>query len=361
MASLFGSVATEVGEGIQDIALQKREDRISDEEHQRQVQLQKQRLRHDSDLTDKRISADDRRETRRQEYETTMFEQETEASVEAAETAHGYDMEKTSLQEQSDIVQTIISNYMRSTQQRRMSGDGWNVDFEDRQSIDPATGEFVFTEIVNATAPSGRPYRIMGDKAFPAGEQNPQIYPFQSIEQQRQAEAALYDGRVTVEQYRDDFGYIPADYIFGKVSREEQGLRDVFEAAGVTMPAWQLPQSRSGGGSGGKKEESPESRILRPRMEEGYEYQPGAEMKPSIEELSEGPARDAHIAAQGGKTNAQLAAEMRAEAGGGVLAQEQAVEQGGNLKSELDDQRAADIASNIQQLMQSGQELGGTY
>ena len=378
MASLFGEMASEVGGTVKDLALQKREDRLADEEHQREVQLQKQRLKHDSDLTDRRISADDRRDTRRQDFEQSLYDLETQRRSTEAETQHGYETEITRMQEQSDIVQTILSNTLREENRRSMSGGGWSVEFgRDQQVFDPETNSFVLQPgLVRAQAPGGRPYRIIGDKAFPAGEENPQVYPFPSLEQQRQAEQALYEGKVTVEQFRDDFGYIPSDFIFGRVTRDEPETRKIIESVLGERPAWlDLEPARTGGGEGGGTKgtgQSPESRELPPKMEDDYVYPPGPEMKPSIEELSEGPARDAHIAAQGGKTNAEIAAEMRAEAGteGGALSEAQSLEQGGQLeqptgrseiRQELDDNRAADIAKNIQMLMEAGAQMGGTY
>lgn len=65
MASFFGSVATEVGETVKDLGQQKREERLANEEAQREMMLQKMRMQFESSELDRRISADDRRQQRR--------------------------------------------------------------------------------------------------------------------------------------------------------------------------------------------------------------------------------------------------------------------------------------------------------
>jgi|8_EtaG_2_1085327.scaffolds.fasta_scaffold01028_10 DNA-binding NarL/FixJ family response regulator len=51
--------------------------------------------------------------------------------------------------------------------------------------------------------------------------------------------------------------------------------------------------------------------MLKDRLKNPQNYWGGPEMRPSIEELSDGPSRSKHIALRGGKTNAEIAADLR--------------------------------------------------
>lgn len=358
MASFFGSVATEVGGTIKDIAQDKREERLANEEAQREMQLQKMRMQHDSSLLDKRISADDKREQSRQDAQRSLEEFRVRSEAEAAAAERGHEMSIEQLRSDTDLIQEAMKQYFSKTRTRTMSGNGYTMKNEPRQVITP--DGISYEDNWSGTAPGGQPLSVVGDKVFRGGGAQ-EVYPFQSIEQQRQAEQALLEGKVDAERFYDDFGYYPSSFIFGQVSRDDANFQQWAERNNIRLPLMYAPGDRRGGGGGGSKGQSPESRELRPKMEDDYEYPPAAPMQPSIEELSEGPARDAHIAAQGGKTNAEIAAEMRAEAEGGMLAQAEQLTQGGQLEQpagggsggespygfELDDQGAADIASAV--------------
>jgi hypothetical protein len=353
MASFFGSVATEVGGAVKDIATQKREERLADEEDQRRMMLEKMRMQNESSLLDRRISADDKRSQREIEARRTLEEFRAQSEAENAETAHGYTMEVERLRADTDLIQEAMKQYFSKTRTRTMSGNGYTMKNDPQQTIDPLSGQILYQDSWSGTAPGGQPLSVVGDKVFRGGGAQ-QVYPFQSIEQQRQAEQALIEGKVDAERFYDDFGYYPSSFIFGQVSKDDANFQQWAERNNIRIPNLFAPGDRRNRG------ESPESRKLRPKMEDDYEYPPAAPMRPSMEEMSDGPARDAHIAAQGGKTNAEIAAEMRAETeGGGMLSQAEKLTQGGQLEQpaaggspygpgiELDDQGAADIATAV--------------
>ena len=124
MASLFGSVATEVGGTIKDIAVDKRDDRRIDEEGQRELQLQKQRMNHESGLQQSRIGSDDKRARRREEFETTMFDLESAAAVDAAELNRTHEMEIETYRGETDLAQEYIKSYYSRSAQKSLSGNG---------------------------------------------------------------------------------------------------------------------------------------------------------------------------------------------------------------------------------------------
>ena len=366
MASLFGSVATEVGGTVKDLATQKREERLANEEAQRELQLQKQRMQFESSELDRRISADDRRQQRRIDYESAQAEADAQREAEESAATREHQMSIEQLRSDTDLIQEAMKQYFSKTRTRTMSGNGFTMKNDPQQTIDPLSGQIVYQDNWSGTAPGGQPLSVVGDKVFRGGGSQ-EVYPFQSIEQQRQAEQALIEGKVDAERFYDDFGYYPSSYIFGQVSRDDANFQQWAERNNIRLPLMYAPGDRRGGGSKGQ---SPESRELRPKMEDDYEYPPAAPMQPSIEELSEGPERDAHIAARGG-TNEELAARMRSEAQGGKLAQAEMLTQGGQLEQpagggespygfELDEQGAADVASAVSGSMGGMSEEGKT-
>lgn len=353
MASFFGSVATEVGETVKDLGQQKREERLANEEAQREMQLQKMRMQFESSELDRRISADDKRQQRRIDYERAQADADAQREAEESAATREHQMSIEQLRSDTDLIQEAMKQYFSKTRTRTMSGNGFTMKNDPQQTIDPLSGQIIYQDNWSGTAPGGQPLSVVGDKVFRGGGSQ-EVYPFQSIEQQRQAEQALLEGKVNAERFYDDFGYYPSSYIFGQVSRDDANFQQWAERNNIRLPLMYAPGDRRGGGSKG----SPESRLLPPKMEDDYEYPPAAPMQPSIEELSEGPERDAHIAARGG-TNEEIAARMRAEAqGGGKLAQAERLTQGGQLEQpagggespygfELDEQGAADVASAV--------------
>jgi len=276
MASLFGSVATEVGGAVTDIAVDKRDDRRIDEESQREMQLQKQRMQHDSSLLDKRIKSDATRAKRREDFEGTMFDRETERSATQATTeserditsatvGHTRVMEVEELRSQTDIAREYIKQYYARSAQKTLSGNGWTVEFERDSVIDPSQPSgFRQVEYVNAKGPDGRAWKIQGADAFYGGELNPVAHDFgggtDAVGKKQAAEEDLYAGKWTAEDYYRSFGYIPSGYIFGQVSRDDAGLQDSMRRDGIRIPAYLLDTSdrrRSGGDDKGRIDDEP--------------------------------------------------------------------------------------------------------
>jgi hypothetical protein len=265
MASLFGSVATEVGGAIKENVNTRIEDRRIDDDAQREMQLQKQRMMFDSSELDKRIGADDKRQVRQNDYETTMYERETEDAATVAETAHGNIMEVEGLRAETDIAQEYIKSYLSRSASRSMSGNGWKVEFDREQVVDPSDPSgFSMREYVNAQGPGGRPYKIEGEHAYPAGESNSQAYDFGGdIGQKRAAEGGLFNGEINAQEFKDAYGYIPSAYIFGQVSREDSGLQKSMERDGIRMPVWMHDKDdrRNKSGRGGAMNEAAKEEL----------------------------------------------------------------------------------------------------
>ncbi len=255
MASLFGSVATEVGGTMKDIADDKRDDRRIDEESQREMQLQKQRMQHDSSLLDKRLSGESRRAKRREQFELDQFEAESTRLEEAATIGHTRTMEVETYRGETDIAQEYIKQYY-ARDSRTMSGNGWDVEFKSDQVIDATSPTGFRTEkYVNAVGPGRQPWEIRGMEAFYAGEPNMQAYEFETPGHRQAAEDDLYSGKWTAEDYYRTYGYIPSGYIFGQVSRDDADLQESMRRDGIRMPAYMLgtdDRRRTGGDDKGR-------------------------------------------------------------------------------------------------------------
>lgn len=327
MASLFGSVAKKAGEGISQLGDEQREERLADMEHQRQLRLEQMRMQADRENTQLRIEADDRRQARRYEAERSLAEYDAQQRREEAEAGREATMEIEELRARTDIIQEAMRRYFSQSRTRTMRGNGFEMRNEPRQVITP--NGITYEDNWSGTAPGGQPLSVVGDKVFRGGGEQ-QTYQFESIEQQRQAEQALIDGRVTADRFYDDFGYWPSSYIFGQVAAEDASFQSWAERNRIPLSLFGPNDRRGPSGSS-------ESEMLRERMDDDYEYGPDAPMRPSMEEMSDGPARDAHIAAQGGRTNAEVAQELRERNAppGSLLTQGQAaadeLEQGGQL------------------------------
>ena len=355
MASFFGSVAKRTGEGIQELGENQREERLADMEHQRQLRLEQMRMEADRQNTQMRIDADDRRQKRRYEAERSLAEYDAQQRAEEAERARDATMEIEQLRARTDILQEAMRRYFSQSRTRTMRGNGFEMRNEPRQVITP-TG-ISYEDNWSGTAPGGQPLSVVGDKVFRGGGEQ-QTYQFESIEQQRQAEQALIDGRVTADKFYDDFGYWPSSYIFGQVAAEDASFQSWAERNRIPLDLFPSTDRRGPSGSS-------ESEMLRERMDDSYEYGPSAPMTPSMEEMSDGPARDAYIEEQG--TWEEQAAALR-EAEGGMLTQGQAaadeLQQGGQLEQptappaaaastespygfELDDAGADEVANAV--------------
>lgn len=311
MASLFGEVATEFGGTVKDLATQKREERLLDEEQQRELQLAKQRMTHESGLLDRRIGADDLRETRRQEYETTMYDMETKARQTESEADRTASYDEALLGSQTDIIQSLIrANATRSASGAgSMSGGGWKVNMQpDTTVMDPETGQMVVRPgSRTAMSETHGAYELRGDYAFPAGDPNPQVYPFASKDEQRNAESLLFNGTKSEQEFKDQFGYVPTTWIYGKVTNDKPDIRGQLDSYGIELP-WAKKAGK------GERRGGTESEQIEKRRYGGPEVagpQATAPMKPSLEEVSAGPQRDANIAAKGG-LNETLEAAYRA-------------------------------------------------
>lgn len=368
MASLFGSVAQEVGGAVKENSANTREERLKDEEYAREQQLEKQRMAFESSNLDRRLKSDDDRAGRmieadrilqvdQQTFETGYREADRTASATSDD-----------LKAQTDILTTAMRVYASQSESSIVRGNDWTTKIE--KSFDMQTGQP--TETLYATH-NGRTYQQQGDKMFDAGEKvNPA--KFNTIDQQRAAEAKLYNGDVTAEQFKDVFSYIPAGYVFGEVSKGSD-FGSFLKKNNIRVPAFGI-------GAGDRRDTSRNSddggavdpnKVDKMRREQGANgnYAP----RPSVEELSKGPERDANIAEKGG-TNDELTSAYRASGAPGgsfadgsyLLSQGQATEeapldQGGQLMGpeapsaqvaapgggELDDAGAAEISQAVRQ------------
>ena len=255
MASFFGSVATEVGQGVKENVANKREERLKDEEYAREQQLAKQRMAFDSSELNRRLAAEAGRQAKmieanrlledsRQEFEGGYRDEDRQAGMDEAE-----------LKAQTDILTTAMRVYASQSESGYVRGNDWTTKVE--KSIDMQTGEP--TETIYATH-NGRTYQQQGDKMFDAGTSaNPA--QFNSIDQQRAAEAKLHNGDVTAEQFKDVFGYIPAAYVFGEVSKGSD-FGSFLKKNSIRIPAFGIGDDDRRGGGGGPGSSSNASRRL---------------------------------------------------------------------------------------------------
>lgn len=342
MASFIGSVATEIGEGLQENVVMKREDRHRTEDRARDLQLEKQRQRFETSLIDKRLSAEDKRASRTIEANKVLEEnrQSFESGYRDADrTQSNYEAQ---LKAETDIITTAMRAFIVQSESGMARGNDWTTQIT--PSINMETGQ---QENIIYAENDGRTYRQVGDKMFYAGGPAKQLTEFATPDLQRKAEAPLYGGEITAETFNDIHGYIPAGYVFGKVAQGSD-FGSFLKKNNIRFPAFMLGGDRRiGGGSIGFD-------AVRQQEVGGKGGSGGYPTTPS-------PKRDAKIASQG-----QPVESEPVDVAGGRLAQGQAaageapapLETGGQLEAppvaqqapgggELDEAGAAEIVKSM--------------
>jgi hypothetical protein len=234
MASLFGELAKETGATVKDLGLQKREDRHKNEEEAHRTQLEKMRLKNQSTLLDKRISADDKRQARQIEANRVLQEQEQAFTLEGDEAKRTADWNRTVLQEQSDMWQAAMGMYMTQSKNRSMSGGGWDVKFNSEQVLDE-NGQMVMRDTASVHGFGMEPMTLKDGRLLSVGQTKaPEL--FTSPDHRKKAEDDLKDGTVTPKEFRDLWNYIPADFVFGQVSSTDKGFQNFLETENIRLP-----------------------------------------------------------------------------------------------------------------------------
>lgn len=231
MASFLGEMATSVGGAFTEHAEGVREERLQGEDAQRDMQLTKMRMAHESGLTQKRIDADDVRATRRMDYDTMVQEQEFTFKSEEAVLEREAGEAKYTYEGQVDMVTAGLIAFAKQQSDGVAKGNGWTT-FQ-QQSYDedgrPVTAHFATRE--------GITWRQIGDKYVQAGDPNKIPYDFDgNIENQRNAERALWAGEITAQEFDDTYDYVPAAFITGRVVSGNQKARKFLEGLGISVP-----------------------------------------------------------------------------------------------------------------------------
>ena len=346
MASFAGALGQRAGDALQEHSGDVREERMKDEDYARETQLAKQRQRAEDQRLNRRLSAEDARQRRQIEAQNAL-----EKSRQEFETGYRTDDREMEWQmrvmaEQSDMWQAAMNAYMSRSKSRSMSGGGWSSKVRSEQIIDE-NGQMVTREIADIEGPNGRPYSMQDGRILEVGQTVPPAQ-FASVDLQKKAEDDLKAGTITTEQFQRQFNYIPADYVFGKMSANDAGFQKFLETENIRLPAFANYMTATGDRRGsdrrddGKRGVGPDARAAQKIFDEGASG--GAEMRPSIEEMSDGPERDAYVAEHG--THAEQADAMREEAG--LLTQGQAaageLEQGGQMGPEAPSAQVAATA-----------------
>jgi hypothetical protein len=276
MASFFGSVAKEVGEGFQENAANKREDKDRADTRAHQLQLEKQRQKFETGLIDRRMSADDKRAQRTIEANRILQGDQQAFTTGLEQNRQGFEMEKTQLQEASDMWQTAMGLYAKSKSTTSMSGSGWDIKFEEKDTLDPETGQMVTRRSANIFREGMEPMELKDGQLLRVG-QTEMPEPFVSEDMKKRAEGDLANGDLTPEEFQQRFKYLPADYVFDKVSSDDKGFENWTKTNGITLPAF---GSMGGGDSdglnftGGYAEGGPTSeasrRLRELEEEQGY-------------------------------------------------------------------------------------------
>lgn len=215
----------------------------------------------------------------------------------------------------------LIGAYQSRTSTTGTRWKGWTVKTENISTFDPETGQIRNEPQFTATR-KGSPgaWTQQGDKMILGSD--PEVIKAEQDPTKRRAiedDLLANAGNKQIEQdFIDKYGYLPVRYMDTIAMNGDEGLRQFIETN--RSPAYNLAPRRG---------EGPDQTQGRSLFELGA--QPGStSMRPSIEQVSEGPDRDANIAAKGG-TNAELAAAQRQAVGSGDKGGR--LTQGGNLEA----------------------------
>lgn len=234
MASLFGALAQSAGQGIQENVAANREAKAAEAERMHDMQLNNMRMKHERELQSTSLESQEKLDRRRREAEAIQQDvmissqenlqksrQTHESALAQSRIAHEsnladkeYDYREGSdkLRSDTDLMVAAMQLYMTETRSGSISGKEWSTTVE--ESFDPETGAMskeIFAE------KNGITYRQMGDKFVEAG-QPVDIRAPESVDKQREAEAELYNGTVTDEEFKDVFGYLPAKYVVSQAA-----------------------------------------------------------------------------------------------------------------------------------------------
>ena len=231
MASFFGEMATSVGGAFTEHSENVREERLVGEDAQRDMQLTKMRMAHDTKRTQMSIDADDLRAKRQNEYDTMTQEQQNTFTSEESELGREADIDKYEYQGEVDMVTAALRTFASGQKDGTVKGNGWTT-FQ-QQSYDdygqPVTAHFASRE--------GITWRQIGDKYVQAGDPNKIPYDFGGdIAKQRAAEAALWAGELTAQEFDDSFDYVPSTYITGRIATGNNQARSYLKELGIDIP-----------------------------------------------------------------------------------------------------------------------------
>lgn len=234
MASFFGSVAQEVGGAMKENAANQREERLSDRDYARKLQLEKMRMTHDGTLLDRRMAADDRRTRRTNEAQALRQDVMIGAQEDQAKSLQEFQGSERQAKERYESVESrrdresrerIAAMGMYKTERGAgtIRSKGWTIDTEMRQVQNPET--FAWEEkpfyIAHKEGSPGA-WTQDGDLMFRGDDRTAyqealQKYPGLADRNKRYAledRLMQYSGDKDVEkQFIQKYGYLPVRYM----------------------------------------------------------------------------------------------------------------------------------------------------
>jgi hypothetical protein len=257
---LVAGAVSGLGKGMVAKAEEDYKTQASEADRMHDMQLENMRQKNLRELQQQRIDADEKSDTRRREFEAMSQDVMTKFQGEQGEAERKAGRESDLLKAQTDIYTTALRQYFQRSSKGSVSGGGWNSKFIERDQVwDAETGTFrEQPPIVHVEDEStGRNYYQVGDKLFDAGAE-PTV-KLEPVDEATRAElyADLESGEILPEDFKRKMGYIPAEYVFGKIAKGNKGFAGVWEQIS-RMPAFALGQTggtgnaSAGVGGGGK-------------------------------------------------------------------------------------------------------------
>lgn len=257
---LVAGAVSGLGKGMVAKAEEDYKTEAADADRAHDMQMENMRQKNLREMQQQRITADEKSDTRRREFESMSQDVMMKFKGDESEEGRKAGRESDLLKAQTDIYTTAMRQYFQRSSKGSVSGGGWNSEFIERDQLwDAEAGVFKDQPpIVRVEDEStGRSYYQQGDKLFDAGTE-PTVKLVPKDEATRaELYADLESGEITPEDFKRKMGWIPAEYVFGKIAKGNKGFAGVWEEVS-RMPAFALGQIGGTGnvpgavGGGGK-------------------------------------------------------------------------------------------------------------
>lgn len=286
MASLFGSVASEVGTGMIENAKATREQQEAAAERLHQQQLINMRLQNERNLQKQRLDSEVKRDQRRREFDamTQDLEMKSRKDEYTAQIANAQKI--TRMNNETDVLQSLIALQGKTYSLRSASaGSGaYDLNFGSEEGGFGVDGEEPRTWWVDVTGkgPLSNKYEIKGDKLIPVGGTKPPDDFEGQIDMQRATEDALLEGLMSDRDFYDRHGYLPKAYVFRGMTRDNADIARVVEENRAALPLLfnEIRQSWPTTPESTEPVKAPESTIPEPTPAPESAPEPAPELPP---------------------------------------------------------------------------------